>query len=300
MQPGELEIYSLICDAMDGRNCLWKTGDIYVLVTWRYVVTRSKILLSEEQLQLARKCDWISLRADIICFVRQPVFLKFRSRKLNARKFVPQTNLRAYNLHREIHATRRARNTFLGLWRDGRYKLPVKNQKYIPFGYVTLCCTAIENIIEWRTASISTKTWLDFLACGHYLFRELNSFPYVSLSEICLFRGTDNLHGQIYEHIFSSQIKVILFIVLQILLRQNILLGQNLTLFSGVLWFDYLNKKLFSSFISNTQKQYALPSTLNRTGNIRWYFSFITRVNEVMWRVKSSCPRAKNIWWMNR
>ena len=65
---------------------------------------------------------------------------------------------------------------------------------------------------EWRTASISTKTWLDFLACGHYLFRELNSFPYVSLSEICLFRGTDNLHGQIYEHIFSSQIKVIFFL----------------------------------------------------------------------------------------
>ena len=145
---------------MDGINCLWKTGDIYVLVTWRYVVPRSKILLSEEQLQLARKCDWISLRADIICFVRQPVFLKFRSRKLNARKFVPQTNLRAYNLHREIHATRRARNTFLGLWRDGRYKLPVKNQKYISFGFVTLCCTAVENIIEWRTASISTKTWL--------------------------------------------------------------------------------------------------------------------------------------------
>ena len=75
---------------MDGINCLWKTGDIYVLVTWRYVVPRSKILLSEEQLQLARKCDWISLRADIICFVRQPVFLKFRSRKLNARKLSPR------------------------------------------------------------------------------------------------------------------------------------------------------------------------------------------------------------------
>ena len=52
-----------------------------------------KILLSGEQLQLARKCDWTSLRANIICFVRQPVFFKFRSRKLNA-----QTNVRAYNL----------------------------------------------------------------------------------------------------------------------------------------------------------------------------------------------------------
>ena len=150
---------------MDGINCLWKTGDIYLLVTWRYVVTRSKILLSEEQLQLARKCDWISLRADIICFVRQPVFLKFRSRKLNARKFVPQTNLRAYNLHREIHATRRARNNFLGLWRDGWYKLPVKNQKYIPFGYVTLCCTAVENIMSEEQLQLARKRdWISLRA----------------------------------------------------------------------------------------------------------------------------------------
>ena len=55
--------------------------------------TVKKISLCEEQLQLARKCDWTSLRADIICFVRQPVFFKFRSRKLNA-----QTNVRSYNL----------------------------------------------------------------------------------------------------------------------------------------------------------------------------------------------------------
>ena len=147
----------------DGRYKLPVKNRRYI--RFGYVTLRCNAVENIIEWRTARKCDWISLRADIICFVRQPVFLKFRSRKLNARKFVPQTNLRAYNLraynlHREIHATRRARNTFLGLWRDGRYKLPVKNQKYIPFGYVTLCCTAVENIIEWRTASISTKTWL--------------------------------------------------------------------------------------------------------------------------------------------
>ena len=81
MPPGELETHSLVCDAMDGINCLWKTRNIYLLVTWHYVVPRSKTLLSEEQLQLARKRDWISLRADIICFVSWTVFLMFRSRK---------------------------------------------------------------------------------------------------------------------------------------------------------------------------------------------------------------------------
>lgn len=79
--------------------------------------------------------------------------------------------------YREICATGRARNIFLDLWRDGRYKLPVKNRRYIRFGYVTLRCNAVENIIEWRTASISTKMWLDFFARGYHLLREATSFP---------------------------------------------------------------------------------------------------------------------------
>ena len=122
-------------------------------------------IIERRTASISTKMWLVSLRADIICFVRQPVFLKFRSRKLNARKFVPQTNLRAYNLHREIHATRRARNTFLGLWRDGRYKLPVKNQKYIPFGYVTLCCTAVENIMSEEQLQLARKRdWISLRA----------------------------------------------------------------------------------------------------------------------------------------
>ena len=38
---------------------------------------------------------------------------------------------------------------------------------------------------------------------GHYLFRETNSFPRAKPEENCELRGTDNVQGQISEHIFA-------------------------------------------------------------------------------------------------
>ena len=38
---------------------------------------------------------------------------------------------------------------------------------------------------------------------GHYLFREANSSPRSQLEENCELRGTDNVQGQISEHIFA-------------------------------------------------------------------------------------------------
>ena len=38
---------------------------------------------------------------------------------------------------------------------------------------------------------------------GHYLFRDANSFPRAKLEENCELRGTDNVQGQISEHIFA-------------------------------------------------------------------------------------------------
>ena len=38
---------------------------------------------------------------------------------------------------------------------------------------------------------------------GHYLFQAANSFPRATLSENCELRGTDNVQGQISEHIFA-------------------------------------------------------------------------------------------------
>ena len=38
---------------------------------------------------------------------------------------------------------------------------------------------------------------------GHYLFREVNSFPQALLSENCELQKTDNVQGQMSEHIFT-------------------------------------------------------------------------------------------------
>ena len=38
---------------------------------------------------------------------------------------------------------------------------------------------------------------------GHYLFREANSFPRAELEENCELRRTDNIQGQISDHIFA-------------------------------------------------------------------------------------------------
>ena len=40
---------------------------------------------------------------------------------------------------------------------------------------------------------------------GHYLFREASNFPRAKLEENCELRGTDNIQGQISEHIFKAK-----------------------------------------------------------------------------------------------
>ena len=52
-----------------------------------------------------------------------------------------------------------------------------------------------------------------FSVRGYYLFREANSFPRAKLEENCELRGTDNVQGQISEHI-SPQMEAIVFIIL--------------------------------------------------------------------------------------
>ena len=44
---------------------------------------------------------------------------------------------------------------------------------------------------------------------GHYLFREANSFPRAKLEENCELRGTDNVQGQISEHIFAAKLRLL-------------------------------------------------------------------------------------------
>ena len=49
--------------------------------------------------------------------------------------------------------------------------------------------------LAWKYARIFVR--------GHYLFREANSFPRASLEENCELWGTDNVQGQISQHIFA-------------------------------------------------------------------------------------------------
>ena len=47
------------------------------------------------------------------------------------------------------------------------------------------------------------RKYARIFARGHYLFREANSFPRAKLEENCELRETDNVQGQISEHIFA-------------------------------------------------------------------------------------------------
>ena len=44
---------------------------------------------------------------------------------------------------------------------------------------------------------------------GHYLIREANSFPRAKLEENLELRGTDNVQGQISEHIFAAKLRLL-------------------------------------------------------------------------------------------
>ena len=44
---------------------------------------------------------------------------------------------------------------------------------------------------------------------GHCLLREANSFPRAKLEGNCELRGTDNVQGQISEHIFAAKLRLL-------------------------------------------------------------------------------------------
>ena len=47
------------------------------------------------------------------------------------------------------------------------------------------------------------RKYARIFARGHYLFREANSFLRAKLKENCELRGTDNVQGQMSEHLFA-------------------------------------------------------------------------------------------------
>ena len=69
----------------------------------------------------------------------------------------------------------------------------------------------------WRIIKTIVAIWgenmLGYLSVGHYLFLVAHSFPRASLSENCSLLGTDNVRGQISEHIFAPNGDYCLFIL---------------------------------------------------------------------------------------
>ena len=62
---------------------------------------------------------------------------------------------------------------------------------------------AVLKIGEYINNSLHlARKYVRIFVRGHYLFREANSFPRAKLEENCELRETDNVQGQITEHIF--------------------------------------------------------------------------------------------------
>ena len=71
------------------------------------------------------------------------------------------------------------------------------------FGSFFLGCRYINNSLHLA------RKYARIFVRGHYLFRESNSFPRAKLEENCELRGTDNVQGQISEHIFKAKLRLL-------------------------------------------------------------------------------------------
>ena len=75
-------------------------------------------------------------------------------------------------------------------------------------------CTRCEkNMKDKKDNSLHLgRKYARIFVLGHYLFLVAHSFPRASLSENCSLLGTDNVRGQISEHIFAPNGDYCLFI----------------------------------------------------------------------------------------
>ena len=64
------------------------------------------------------------------------------------------------------------------------------------------CCEKYLKDNKHNSLNLALK-YARVFVLGHYLFLEAHSFPRASLSENCSLLGTDNVRGQISEHIFA-------------------------------------------------------------------------------------------------
>ena len=62
---------------------------------------------------------------------------------------------------------------------------------------------SVNDLVYINSSRHLARKYARIFVRGHYLFREANSFPRAKLEENCELRGTDNVQGQISEHIFA-------------------------------------------------------------------------------------------------
>lgn len=82
---------------------------------------------------------------------------------------------------------------------------------------------------------------------GHYLFRDANSFPRAKLEANCEHQGTENVHGQTYEHISAPIGGYCVYYPSSIFQRAEKFLRTDYRLWRGIFTFqgfrhDFMNK----------------------------------------------------------
>ena len=105
---------------------------------------------------------------------------------------------------------------------------------------------------------------------GHYLFREENSFPRAKLEETYELRGTDNVQGQMSEHIFAPNGGYcLLFILLQIFFAKRAVLkiGEYSRIFLSFSWGIFRHVKSLDQ--SRTSKKISWIIIMNEFHFIR-------------------------------
>ena len=80
-----------------------------------------------------------------------------------------------------------------------------------------ICARCVKDLKDNKHDSLHLgRKYARIFVLGHYLFLEAHIFPRAALSENCSLLGTDNVRGQISEHIFAPNGDYCLFILHQI------------------------------------------------------------------------------------
>ena len=85
------------------------------------------------------------------------------------------------------------------IWLATYSRSNIINVAYIHFSLTRSLARSLTHSLTYSLA----RKYAPIFVRRYYLFREPNSFPRAKLEENCELRGTDNVQGQIFEHVFA-------------------------------------------------------------------------------------------------